>query len=152
MYKKMWSSPLASLLFSQMLFNAVFIALVPAALAANHAVSVGASNGLTFTPTSVAAAIGDTLTFIVLNHHDQLLWRRLSPPDGGVGVNGFDSGYLSDLDGSMPQFVLTVVDTAPHFVACKQAAGAHCRAGMTFALNPTTTMTYVQFNANAEAS
>lgn len=77
---------------------------------------------------------------------------------------------LSALDGSMPQFVYTVVDTAPRFVSCMQAAGAHCSkhgmgieifilklcvctgAGMTFALNPTAEMTYDQFLANAIAS
>lgn len=72
----------------------------------------------------------------------------------------------------MPTFVYTVKDTAPHFAACMQAAGAHCSesflpacrylvlnrwrlflgAGMTFALNPTTAMTYAQFNRNAMAS
>ncbi|KAJ6611723.1 hypothetical protein B0H10DRAFT_2223779 [Mycena sp. CBHHK59/15] len=140
-----------------MLFSAFFLALVPAILAADHAVTIGANNGLTFTPTSVVAAIGDTLTFTVVSRNHSVTTTNFSgavcpPPAGGVGVNGWDSGFLSDLDGSQPKFVYTVKDTTPHFAACMQAAGAHCRAGMTFALNPTAAQTYAQFLANAKAS
>ncbi|KAJ6622529.1 hypothetical protein B0H10DRAFT_2214178 [Mycena sp. CBHHK59/15] len=140
-----------------MLFSAFFLALVPAILAADHAVTIGANNGLTFTPTSVVAAIGDTLTFTVVSRNHSVTTTNFSgavcpPPPGGVGVNGWDSGFLSDLDGSQPKFVYTVKDTTPHFAACMQAAGAHCRAGMTFALNPTAAQTYAQFLANAKAS
>ncbi|KAJ7206289.1 hypothetical protein GGX14DRAFT_457540 [Mycena pura] len=155
---------------------AVLAALVPSILAASHAVTVGANNGLTFTPDTIVAAVGDTITFTVyvafpaVNSHGRLTSSSRSvsrnhsitsthfsgavcpPPPGGVGPNAFDSGFLSDLDGSQPTFTYTVVDTAPHFGACMQAAGAHCRAGMTFAINPTASMTYAQFLANAEAS
>ncbi|KAJ7445087.1 Cupredoxin [Mycena latifolia] len=134
-----------------------FLALIPAIFAADHAVSVGASNGLTFTPTTITAAVGDTVTFTVLSRNHSVTSASFSgavcpPPVGGVGPNKFDSGFLSDLDGSQPTFTYTVVDTVPHFGACMQAAGAHCRAGMTFAINPNSTQTYAQFLANAKAS
>ncbi|KAJ7923335.1 hypothetical protein B0H13DRAFT_1864962 [Mycena leptocephala] len=140
-----------------MFAKALFLALIPGIFAANHAITIGANNALSFTPTSVVAAVGDTLTFTVVSRNHSVTTTNFSgavcpPPKGGVGVNGWDSGFLSDLDGSMPTFVYTVKDTAPHFAACMQAAGAHCRAGMTFALNPTTAMTYAQFNRNAMAS
>jgi len=67
-------------------------------------------------------------------------------------VLGDDSGFLPVVGNNTPVFVYTVVDRAPHFAACAQGAGSHCRAGMTFALNPTADQTYAQFNANAEAS
>ncbi|KAJ7352083.1 Cupredoxin [Mycena albidolilacea] len=134
-----------------------FLALIPAILAADHAVTVGANNALAFSPTSIVAAVGDTITFTVVSRNHSVSSTSFSgavcpPPDGGVGPNGFDSGFLSDLDGSQPTFTYTVVDTVPHFGACKQAAGAHCRAGMTFAINPSSTQTYAQFLANAKAS
>ncbi|KAJ7230118.1 hypothetical protein GGX14DRAFT_553603 [Mycena pura] len=56
-----------------------------------------------------------------------LAWRRLpTAPPGSVGPKGFDSGFLSDLHGSMQTFTYTAVDTAPHFGACMRATGAHC--------------------------
>ncbi|KAJ7130683.1 hypothetical protein C8R46DRAFT_1236116 [Mycena filopes] len=140
-----------------MFAKAFFLALIPAILAVDHAVTLGADGGLTFTPTTVVAAIGDTITFTDVSKNHSTTTTNFEgavcpPPDGGVGVNGWDSGFLSDLDGSLPQFTYTVVDTEPHFAACKQAAGAHCRAGMIFILNPTETQTFDQFLANAQAS
>ncbi|KAJ7859008.1 hypothetical protein B0H13DRAFT_1881640 [Mycena leptocephala] len=140
-----------------MFFKALLLALIPAVLAVDHPVTIGEGNTLTFTPDQVIADIGDTLTFTVVARNHSTTTTNFSgavcpPPPGGVGDNGWDSGFLSDLDGSMPQFVYTVVDTEPHFAACMQAAGAHCRAGMTFALNPTADMTYAQFKINAMAS
>ncbi|KAJ7082963.1 hypothetical protein C8R44DRAFT_992081 [Mycena epipterygia] len=140
-----------------MFIKALLLAIVPAVLAVDHAITIGENNSLTFTPDQVVAAVGDTLTFTVVSRNHSTTTTTFSgdvcpPPPGGVGPNGWDSGFLSDIDGSMPQFVYTVVDTEPHFAACMQAAGAHCRAGMTFALNPTAEQTYAQFLANAEAS
>ncbi|KAJ6496116.1 Cupredoxin [Mycena sanguinolenta] len=134
-----------------------FLALIPVIMGANHAVSVGANNALAFSPTTITAAVGDTITFTVVSRNHSITSAMFSgavcpPPPGGFGTNGFDSGFLSDLDGSQPTFTYTVVDTAPHFGACMQAAGAHCRAGMTFAINPNSTQTYAQFLANAKAS
>ncbi|KAJ7160380.1 hypothetical protein C8R46DRAFT_1223855 [Mycena filopes] len=133
------------------------LALIPSILAVDHAVQVGAGNALAFSPTTIVAAVGDTVTFTVVSRNHSITTTNFSgavcpPPVGGVGPNGFDSGFLSDLDGSLPSFTYTVVDTAPHFGACMQAAGAHCRAGMTFAINPTATQTYAQFLLNARAS
>ncbi|KAJ6517258.1 Cupredoxin [Mycena vitilis] len=140
-----------------MFAKALLLALVPGILAADHAVSVGANNALAFSPTSIVAAVGDTITFTVVSRNHSVTTTNFAgavcpPPPGGVGPNGFDSGFLSDLDGSLPSFTYTVVDTEPHFGACMQAAGAHCRAGMTFAINPNATFTYTQFLANAKAS
>jgi hypothetical protein len=51
-----------------------------------------------------------------------------------------------------PEVTITINDTNPHWVACMQAAGAHCRMGMAMAINPTSSMTTAQFIANAKAS
>ncbi|KAJ7853059.1 hypothetical protein B0H14DRAFT_3450459 [Mycena olivaceomarginata] len=115
----------------------LFFALIPSILAASFSVSVGSSNGLTFDPTSVVADIGDRIIFTVLSRNHSITSADFSgavcpPPAGGAGLNPFDSGYLSDLDGSLPTFTYTVPSTEPQFAACMQAGGAHCRAGMTF--------------------
>ncbi|KAF7314816.1 hypothetical protein MKEN_00956000 [Mycena kentingensis (nom. inval.)] len=133
------------------------VALIPTILAANLAVTVGANNGFTFTPTSVSAAVGDTVTFTFVSRNHSATTTTFSgsvcpPPVGGAGVGAFDSGFQSALNGATPSFVYTVRDTQPKWVACMQAAGGHCRAGMTFAINPTAAQTYAQFNANAMAS
>ncbi|KAJ7896527.1 Cupredoxin [Mycena leptocephala] len=140
-----------------MFSKVLFLTLIPSILAASHAVTVGANNALAFSPTTIVADVGDTITFTVVSRNHSVTSASFSgavcpPPVGGVGPNGFDSGFLSDLDGSQPTFTYTVVDTDPHFGACMQAAGAHCRAGMTFAINPNSTQTYAQFLANAKAS
>ncbi|KAF7296821.1 hypothetical protein MIND_00913100 [Mycena indigotica] len=150
-----WQTPTSR---TSMFAKALLLFLAPAAvIAVDHAVAVGANNGLTFTPTVVTAAVGDTITFTVLSRNHTITSAPFSgaicpPPTGGVGPNAFDSGFLSDLDGSQPTFVYTVKDTVPHFASCQQAAGAHCRAGMTFAINPNATQTFAQFTANAAKS
>lgn len=49
-------------------------------------------------------------------------------------------------------FTTTILDLEPHWVSCMQAAGAHCRLGMTLSINPTDDQTEAQFMANAIAS
>ncbi|KAJ6512756.1 hypothetical protein C8R45DRAFT_920552 [Mycena sanguinolenta] len=137
-----------------MLLKAVFMALIPTILAVDHPVTVGENGGLTFDPTQVFADVNDTVTFTFVTKNHTATTTTFSgavcpPPVGGVGPNGWDSGFLAVVGTTTPQFVYTVVDTAPHFAACMQGAGSHCRAGMTFALNPTADMTYAQFNLNA---
>ncbi|KAJ7078021.1 hypothetical protein B0H15DRAFT_954786 [Mycena belliarum] len=134
-----------------------FLALLPSIFAVNHAVSVGANNALAFSPTTITAAVGDTITFTVVSRNHSISSAQFSgaicpPPAGGAGFGPFDSGFLSNLDGSLPTFVYTVVDTQPRFGACRQANGGHCRAGMTFAINPDASHTYADFLANARAS
>ncbi|KAJ7249254.1 hypothetical protein B0H12DRAFT_1234756 [Mycena haematopus] len=137
-----------------MLFKAVFLALIPAILAIDHPVTVGANGGLTFDPTQVFAHVGDTVTFTFVSKNHTSTTTTFSgavcpPPAGGVNRITYS---LPVVGTDTPQFVYTVVDREPHFAACMQGAGSHCRAGMTFALNPTAYLTYAQFNANAEAS
>nr|GAT54337.1 predicted protein [Mycena chlorophos] len=140
------------------MFKAILLAaLAPVVLGATFVVQLGLNNGLTFTPNTLVADIGDVITFIDVSRNHTSTTTNFDgavcpPPDGGVGPNGWDSGFLSDLDGSLPSFNYTVVDTLPHFASCKQAAGAHCVAGMVFALNPTAEQTFEQFQTNAETN
>ncbi|KAJ7145104.1 hypothetical protein C8R43DRAFT_1130173 [Mycena crocata] len=141
-----------------MFLKAAFLTLIPAIMAIDHSVTVGINGSLTFFPDQIFAHAGDKIIFSFVSKNHSVTTTNFSgavcpPPPGGVGINGFDSGFLPSLDaGDTPQFVYTVVDEAPRFASCMQAAGAHCRAGMNFALNPTAEMTFDEFNANAMAS
>ncbi|KAL0960471.1 hypothetical protein HGRIS_005513 [Hohenbuehelia grisea] len=139
-----------------MRFSASLIAMIlaPACLAADFAVSVGAANSFAFSPTQIFPAPGDTVTFTFLSRNHSATTTTFDtpcpPPDGGT-ADGFDTGFLSATTGQTPSATVTIVDTAPHFVACAQAAGAHCRMGMVMAINPTAEQPFAQFLANAVA-
>ncbi|KAJ8692011.1 hypothetical protein PTI98_011528 [Pleurotus ostreatus] len=150
---------------------AAALAVVPSALAANFAVNVGQGNTFAFNPTSITGAVaGDTITFTFMSRnrkplqpngcaiqltispprlcdHDHFHYS-LPTPAGGV-PGGFDTGFLSATGTTQPQAVVTLASGNTQWVACRQAGGAHCRMGMTFAVNPTAEQTYEQFLANA---
>ncbi|KAJ8490093.1 hypothetical protein ONZ45_g13283 [Pleurotus djamor] len=138
-----------------MKFAAFALALLPLAFGKNIPVSVGASNSFAFSPTSVVANVGDTITFTFLSRNHSATTTFFDtpcpPPDGGV-PGQFDTGYFNAVGGQTPSTTVTITTTAPQFVACAQAAGGHCRMGMVMAINPTAQQTFDQFLANARAS
>ncbi|KAF7422200.1 hypothetical protein PC9H_010355 [Pleurotus ostreatus] len=132
---------------------AAALAVVPSALAANFAVNVGQGNTFAFNPTSITGAVaGDTITFTFMSRNHSATTTTFTtpcpPPAGGV-PGGFDTGFLSATGTTQPQAVVTLASGNTQWVACRQAGGAHCRMGMTFAVNPTAEQTYEQFLANA---
>ncbi|KAL0960472.1 hypothetical protein HGRIS_005514 [Hohenbuehelia grisea] len=141
--------------FATSMISAIMLGAAPMTLAANFAVSVGAGNSFAFSPTEIHPNVGDTVTFNFLTRNHSATTTTFTnpcpPPAGGV-AGGFDTGFQNAVNGNAPSVTITITDTAPHWVACRQAAGAHCRMGMTFAINPTTSQTYAQFLANARAS
>ncbi|KAF4580780.1 hypothetical protein EYR38_003067 [Pleurotus pulmonarius] len=133
---------------------AAALAVVPSALAADFAVNVGQDNTFAFNPTSITGAVaGDTITFTFLTRNRKLrdyddFHHSMPTPDGGV-PGGFDTGFHSATGTDQPQAVVTLASDSTQWVACRQAGGAHCRLGMTFAVNPTAEQTYEQFLENA---
>ncbi|KAF4577529.1 hypothetical protein EYR40_003068 [Pleurotus pulmonarius] len=132
---------------------AAALAVVPSALAADFAVNVGQDNTFAFNPTSITGAVaGDTITFTFLTRNHSATTTTFTtpcpPPDGGV-PGGFDTGFHSATGTDQPQAVVTLASDSTQWVACRQAGGAHCRLGMTFAVNPTAEQTYEQFLENA---
>ncbi|KAK7461685.1 hypothetical protein VKT23_008113 [Stygiomarasmius scandens] len=124
------------------------------ALGANFAVTVGTNNGFVFTPTSISGAVaGDTITFTFVSRNHTATTTTFEnpcpPPAGGSGPGGFDTGFLNAVGGDQPVSVITLADSGTHFVSCRQAAGAHCQAGMVFAINPTADQTLDEFTQNA---
>ncbi|KAK7467385.1 hypothetical protein VKT23_004441 [Stygiomarasmius scandens] len=135
------------------LATAVALAVLPSAFAANWDVSVGANNQFAYSPTTITPAVGDTVTFTFFTRNHTATTTDFNnpcpPPPGGVGPGAFDTGFHVSTDAPV---VITIEDTDPHFVSCMQAAGAHCRLGMTLAINPTDDQTYEEFLNNARNS
>ncbi|KAG5642887.1 hypothetical protein DXG03_001929 [Asterophora parasitica] len=121
------------------------------ASAANIQVLVG-SGGLTFTPTSVIAAAGDTINFEFVT---QSTFAKpcdfLTTPNPGV-----DSGFQAVAAGAtdFPAWSITIDDpSTPLWFFCAQTNPAnHCQAGMVFAVNPTAEKSFDAYLANAKAS
>ncbi|THU89655.1 hypothetical protein K435DRAFT_802555 [Dendrothele bispora CBS 962.96] len=132
----------------------VAVAILPV-LGANFDVIVGQNNGFTFTPTSISGAVaGDTITFtFVSRNHTATTTTFVNPcppPAGGVGPGGFETGFQNAVGADQPVSVVTLSDADTHLVSCRQAAGAHCVAGMIFVVNPTEEMSVDAFLEHAE--
>ncbi|KAF4562922.1 hypothetical protein EYR40_007365 [Pleurotus pulmonarius] len=134
---------------------ALALALIPAALAVDIPVSVGAQNSFAFSPTSITAKVGDTVTFTFISRNHSATTTTFEtpcpPPDGGL-PGQFDTGFLSAIGGETPSVTIPITTAGPQFVACAQADGGHCRIGMVMVINPTTEQTFDAFLANALAS
>ncbi|KAJ8521704.1 hypothetical protein ONZ45_g1618 [Pleurotus djamor] len=133
----------------------VALAVAPLVLAANFNVNVGQSNTFAFSPTSITGAVaGDTITFTFLSRNHSATSTTFTtpcpPPAGGV-AGSFDTGFFDATTGTKTT-VVTLTSSNTQWIACRQANGGHCRLGMTFAINPTSSQTYEQFLLNAMRS
>jgi len=112
------------------------------AMAATQTVMVG-QGGFVFTPNTVTAASGDTVTFQFAGAHSATQSSFNDPCDPLSG--GFDSGILA----SSQSFSVQINDTQPVWVYCKQPG--HCQGGMVFAINaPAQGNTFDAFKNKAE--
>ncbi|CAA7269420.1 unnamed protein product [Cyclocybe aegerita] len=111
--------------------------------ATEHKIVVGGPNGeLTFTPSNIAAAVGDTVLFEFhpKNHTvtQSSFAQPCSPFASAAGAPGFRSGFqFVALDATeFPTFSLLINDTEPIWGYCGQRSPiSHCGAGMVFAIN-----------------
>jgi plastocyanin len=135
-----------------MRFSTAIATFVPilAVSAANHQVLVG-EGGLTYTPSSLQAQTGDTVNFIFQAGDHSVTQSTFANPCTKL-AGGIDSGLRSVTAGTtpLPQFSVAVAENTPLFFFCSQTN--HCKEGMVFALNPTATQTFAEFQAKAEAS
>ncbi|PAV23312.1 hypothetical protein PNOK_0038000 [Pyrrhoderma noxium] len=107
----------------------------------DHQVTVGGDGSLTFNPSNITAQPSDTITFqfAAKNHTaTQSSFGNPCRPLGDTsttGQVGFDSGFMPVSAGSsnLPEFTITVNDTAPIWVYCRQTG--HCGQGMVFSVN-----------------
>ncbi|KAH8881463.1 Cupredoxin [Thozetella sp. PMI_491] len=123
------------------MFKLLVLALAAAANAANFDVQVG-KGGLTFTPDSVTAAKGDTVTFhFVGGFHDAVVGDFDKPctPNG----NGFASKRYQGTDAGTQKFTVTLNSTDPLYYFC--SVGQHCANGMVAAINPASGKTVADY-------
>lgn len=116
------------------------VALLPLVLAKVYDVDVGL-NGLTFTPSAIAAQTGDSVVFHFHPKNHSVTQTSFADPCG-IKPDGINSGFMpvaANQTDSLPTFTVPINDsTTPFWVNCQQAAGtpaSHCGAGMVFAVN-----------------
>lgn len=116
----------------------------PASLTGNVIkVVVGGNSTLTFNPSFVQALPRDTIVFEFQSKNHTATQSTFADPclklnNVTSGQVGFDSGFMPVAAGStsFPTWNLTVNDTSPTWVYCKQTnPTSHCGAGMVFAIN-----------------
>jgi len=134
-----------------------FLGLSAFACAETITVKVAQGGNLTFTPSNVTAKEGDTIAFQFLAGNHTVTQSSFNDPCTRLTTPslGVDSGYqpVSSNASTVPQFSFTVNNaSSPLWFYCKQAAGAHCKAGMVFAVNPTANETFDAFKSKATGS
>jgi plastocyanin len=134
-------------------FGSVFLlASVQLALCATVEVIVGGPGVLKFNPPSVNANVGDVVRFIFQQKNHTVTQSSLESPCTPL-ANGFDTGYMPVPDtqkSNFPIAELTVKRSTPIWAYCRQ--GAHCKAGMVFAVNPGDKLAAFQTAATGGAS
>ncbi|KAJ7491279.1 hypothetical protein FB451DRAFT_636830 [Mycena latifolia] len=111
------------------------LAVIPVARSAVINVTVGGVGVIAYTPNSVTANVGDVIVFEFRQKNHTITQSTLASPCTPMD-GGFDSGFVpvADDETDFPLAQLTVKDTNPVWIYCKQAG--HCAQGMVFAVNP----------------
>jgi len=135
-----------------MKFTTAVVALSTAlvASAANITVQVGANGTLTYNPPSVMANTGDIISFDFLAKNHTVTQSTFANP---CNQSGIDSGFFPVAANAtqVPQWSFTVENgSTPLWFYCRQIG--HCQMGMVFAVNPTSTKTYADFQGIANGT
>lgn len=124
-----------------------------------HTVIVGGPGQLTYTPSCLWPAVGDTVNFEFHEKNHTATQSSFAEPckkltDAAGAQSAFDSGYKPVAAGTtsgFPVMSFTVTDDKPKWFYCAQ--GNHCSSGMVFAINPPREgNTFDAFLANAKNS
>jgi len=140
-----------------MRFSTFVAALLPAsaAMAAEWVITVGSNNTLTFNPSNITAAPGDTVVFQFVSKNHSATQSSFPTPCTKLNDTAFDTGFqnVGTSDNFLNSTVLTVNDTNPLWFYCAQTMPAdHCEMGMVFAINANDNKTFAQFQNNAKAT
>lgn len=103
------------------------------ATATDHTVTVGES-GLTFSPNSLNASKGDTVTFHFYPQSHSVVQATFAAPCQPMS-SGFFSGFVPTSSGvANKTFMITIEDaTKPIWYYCSR--GSHCQSGMVGVIN-----------------
>jgi len=143
-----------------MRFSTVVVALASAAVAsaADIQVTVGEGGSLAYNPTSVTAAVGDTIHFEFRAKNHTVTQSTFASPCTIMTTpqQGIDSGFQFVAAGAtqFPSWSFTINNaSAPLWFYCRQKTPvSHCQTGMVFAVNPTAEKSFDAFQAAAKAS
>jgi len=135
-----------------MLFNfaaaLIAAAMVQVTRAEQFNVTVGGTGILAFNPEYINASVGDTVLFTFMQKNHSVTQSTLANPCQMM-PDGFDSGFVpvsaNNTEGPFPVAQLTVQDTNPVWVYCRQTG--HCQQGMVFAVNPGANLATFKGNA-----
>jgi plastocyanin len=142
-----------------MLFSfatSLLIASLALVKAEDHKIVVGGSAGLVFTPESITAAVGDTVTFEFQTKNHTVTQSAFATPcnlltNTTTNAVGFNSGFVPVAANAtaFPAWTLEVTVATPIWFFCAQAN--HCASGMVGAINAATTgaKTFAAFKALA---
>ncbi|KZO95723.1 hypothetical protein CALVIDRAFT_537707 [Calocera viscosa TUFC12733] len=146
------------------LLAALAVAVLPAAVSAqtatgaNHQIIVGMNGTVTYTPASITAAMGDTVTFVFVHGNHTVTQSTFATPciyaqNATAGTAGFQSGFqpVAANQTLVPSVTMMVNTTAPIWFYCQQ--GTHCEQGMVGAINAveSSAKSYEAFKALAMA-
>ncbi|KAJ7291547.1 hypothetical protein C8J57DRAFT_1587861 [Mycena rebaudengoi] len=120
----------------------------------DHLVRVGL-DGLTYTPSSISAAVGDTVTFEFHPNNHTVTQSSFEKPCVPLETRlGFKSGFqpVATNANTFPKFQITINDTQPIWGYCGQKD--HCSSGMVFAINAVENgpNNFAAFQARAKAT
>jgi len=122
------------------------VAATAATAAATHIVVVGGTEKV-FTPNQITANVGDMVVFQFAQENHTATTSAFTSPCVANGV--FDTGFMPNINGTidpLPQVGMLVNVSTPVWFYCRQKTPAsHCGLGMTFAINPTVTKTFTEF-------
>jgi len=137
--------------FSIFTATSALLAAATAVSAETFNVLVGQAGALTYEPASVTAKAGDIVNFQFMSKNHTVTQSTFTSPCVAK-PQGVDSGFQFIPAGAAQQATWSITvnnDTAPLWFFCNQ--GAHCKAGMVFAINPNAEKTIDAFKASAAA-
>ncbi|KAL7628964.1 hypothetical protein AAE478_000482 [Parahypoxylon ruwenzoriense] len=121
--------------------------------AAHYDVTVGKGGQLKFDPETLAAQMGDTVTYRFFAKNHAVAQSSFDNPCQ-LQENGIFSGFTptDSPDVEAPTtFTITVNDTKPLWFYCPQTNGNHCQSGMVHSINaPSSGNTFDAYKAKAQ--
>jgi len=102
-------------------------------------VETGMAPILGYTPESIVAAVGDTVSFVFMQKNHTATQSTFAEPCRKM-EGGMDSGFMPNPEGKAGvTWEMKVETTEPLWFYCKQQNGIHCGKGMVFGINAATT-------------
>ncbi|KAI1381817.1 hypothetical protein F4677DRAFT_5185 [Hypoxylon crocopeplum] len=128
-------------------------ALAALANATHYDVTVGKGGQLKFDPETLAAQVGDTVTYRFFAKNHAVAQSAFNTPcqlqENGI-FSGFTPNASPDVE-APTTFTITVNDTKPLWFYCPQTNGNHCQSGMVHSINaPASGNTFDAYKAKAQ--